>query len=75
MWCIFLSTVKAEELKKQGLNPYIIPGGGSNVIGALGYVNAAQEIVNDFKSENVKLDYIVLATGSSGTQAGLVAGE
>lgn len=55
-------------------NPYIIPGGGSNAVGALGYANAALELVEQANDRRLKIDHIVHATGSSGTQAGLVAG-
>lgn len=55
-------------------SPYIIPGGGSNPIGALGYVNAALELVQQANDRQLRLDGIIHATGSTGTQAGLVAG-
>ena len=58
----------------QHKNPYIIPGGGSNAIGALGYVNAAVELVQQANTQQLKIDHIIHATGSTGTQAGLVAG-
>ena len=64
----------AEELRVAGKKPYIIPGGGSNRIGALGYVNAAYELVGQFNDQGLKVDHIVHATGSTGTQAGLVTG-
>jgi len=64
----------AERLKADGLRPYVIPGGGSNPVGALGYVNAAFELVAQAAAQGMKIDYLVHATGSSGTQAGLVAG-
>lgn len=64
----------AEELKKQGKTPYIIPGGGSNPIGALGYVNAALELLTQTNDMGLKVDHVVHATGSAGTQAGLVTG-
>lgn len=64
----------AEDLKAKGHTPYIIPGGGSNEIGALGYVNAALELVNQANEINLRIDHLVHATGSSGTQAGLVTG-
>jgi len=51
-----------------------VPGGGSNAIGALGYVNAAMEILQQANDADLKIDAIVHATGSAGTQAGLVAG-
>ena len=62
------------KLATDGANPYFIPGGGSNEIGALGYVSCAQEIVGQTSELQEQFDWIVLATGSTGTQAGLVAG-
>ena len=64
----------SEELRAAGKKPYIIPGGGSNRIGALGYVNAAYELVGQCNDQGLKVDQIVHATGSTGTQAGLVTG-
>lgn len=64
----------ADQLAEKGLKPYFIPGGGSNPIGALGYANAAAELVYQADQMGVRFDKLVLATGSAGTQAGLVAG-
>ncbi len=64
----------ADELRAAGKNPYIVPGGGSNPIGALGYVDCAFECVAQANREGIPIDYIVHATGSAGTQAGLVVG-
>lgn len=64
----------AEELKQQGRKPYIIPGGGSNNIGALGYVSCAQEISHQLFNKQLSIDHIVCASGSSGTHAGLLVG-
>lgn len=64
----------ADRLLEQGRRPYIIPGGGSNPIGALGYVNCARELAEQAAATGLKIDALVHATGSSGTQAGLVAG-
>jgi L-cysteate sulfo-lyase len=64
----------AEELRAGGRRPYIIPGGGSNPIGALGYVTCALEMVNQFNTQDLRVDCVVHATGSAGTQAGLVVG-
>lgn len=64
----------AEELRGKGNNPYFIPGGGSNPIGALGYANAAAELVYQADKMGLNIDKLVHATGSAGTQAGLVAG-
>lgn len=64
----------AATLRSEGKNPYIIPGGGSNPIGALGYVNCALELLKQSNDINLKIDHVVHATGSAGTQAGLVTG-
>ncbi|MGI9463117.1 MAG: D-cysteine desulfhydrase, partial [Aestuariivirgaceae bacterium] len=64
----------ADGLRDKGLKPYVIPGGGSNAIGALGYAHAAAELVYQADTSGLKIDKIVHATGSAGTQAGLVAG-
>ncbi|WP_300014971.1 D-cysteine desulfhydrase [uncultured Roseobacter sp.] len=64
----------AETLLAEGRTPYVIPGGGSNAIGALGYVNCARELAEQAAGTGLRIDALVHATGSSGTQAGLVAG-
>ena len=64
----------AEELRAKGQKPYIIPGGGSNAIGALGYVVCALELVDQCNTQGLNVNCVVHATGSAGTQAGLVAG-
>ncbi len=64
----------AEKKRAEGHTVYVIPGGGSNPTGALGYVNCAMELVGQANDSGLKIDRIVHATGSSGTQAGLVAG-
>ncbi len=64
----------AEEIRAKGGKPYVIPGGGSNTIGALGYVDCALELVRQADAQGLKIDRIVTATGSAGTHAGLVAG-
>jgi len=64
----------AETLRADGRNAYTIPGGGSNATGALGYVNCALELMSQFATEGLVVDHIVHATGSAGTQAGLIAG-
>ncbi len=63
-----------ERLNQNGSNAYFIPGGGSNETGALGYAGCAQEIVEQSQELEFKPDWIVQATGSTGTQAGMVAG-
>lgn len=64
----------AAQLRADGKKPYIIPGGGSNEVGALGYVNAAAELLTQANDRHLKIDHVVHATGSAGTQAGLVLG-
>ena len=64
----------AERMKSEGRKPYWIPGGGSNTTGALGYVNAALELVQQANEMGLRIDHVVHATGSAGTQAGLIAG-
>ena len=64
----------AGQLKGQGRKPYIIPGGGSNPVGALGYVTCALELMDQANNIGVAFDSLVHATGSAGTQAGLVVG-
>lgn len=63
-----------ERLRSEGHKPYFIPGGGSNPTGALGYALCAQEIVQQCRDEALTFDWLVMATGSTGTQAGLLAG-
>jgi L-cysteate sulfo-lyase len=64
----------AAELRARGRKPYVIPGGGSSPVGALGYVNCALEIVHQANERGLAIGHVVLATGSAGTQAGFVTG-
>ena len=64
----------AEQLRSEGRRPYLIPAGASNVTGAMGYVNAAREIKAQEGELGAPFDAIFHATGSTGTQAGLLAG-
>jgi D-cysteine desulfhydrase len=64
----------ARQLEAEGRRPYVIPVGGSNAIGALGYVAAMFEIVEQLAEEQLAVDHIIFATSSGGTQAGLVLG-
>ena len=63
-----------EKLCQSGRKAYFIPGGGSTPIGALGYVNAALELLQQANDSRLKIDWLVHATGSTGTQAGLLVG-
>jgi L-cysteate sulfo-lyase len=64
----------ANQMRADGTKIYTIPGGGSNPTGALGYVNCAFELLAQVNNSGTKIDHIVTATGSSGTQAGLIVG-
>ena len=64
----------ADEVSAKGGNPYIIPGGASNTIGALGYVNCAIELLGQIDEQELDIGHIVTATGSAGTQGGLIVG-
>jgi D-cysteine desulfhydrase len=65
---------EAEGLAREGRRGYVIPGGGSNPIGATGYVACAQEIQAQLFHRGLDIDAVVTPTGSTGTQAGLVVG-
>jgi len=62
------------DLVAQGKKPYLIPLGGSNALGSLGYVNCTEEIISQSKALNLSFGQIILASGSAGTQAGVLAG-
>ena len=64
----------AETLRVAGKRVYLIPGGGSNPTGALGYVNCAFELLGQANDRGLVIDHLVTATGSAGTQAGLIVG-
>ncbi len=65
---------QVEALDRAGRKGYIIPGGGSNPIGATGYVACAQEIQDQLFQQDVRIDRVVVPSGSTGTHAGLVTG-
>lgn len=65
---------EAEALAREGRRAYLIPGGGSNPVGAVGYVACALEIGAQLFDMGLAIDRVVVASGSAGTQAGLVAG-
>jgi L-cysteate sulfo-lyase len=64
----------ADEWRSRGETPYVIPGGGSNKVGALGYVDCALEFLNQANRSGLVINHVLHATGSAGTQAGLVVG-
>ena len=63
-----------DELRKQGGKPYVIPVGGSNGVGATGYVLAMMELAEQLNGMNRRVDHVVFASSSGGTQAGIVVG-
>lgn len=65
---------KAEELTAAGKKPYIIPGGASNTIGATGYAACAEETMTQLNEMRLKINHIVVPSGSAGTHAGMVVG-
>ncbi len=64
----------ADEVKAKGGKPYIIPGGASNPVGALGYVDCGIELLQQLDEQDLAIDCLVTATGSAGTHAGLAVG-
>jgi len=64
----------AAELQGQGRRAYCIPVGGSNAFGGLGYVACAQELLAQCTEQQLAFDHVLLASGSAGTQAGLLVG-
>jgi len=64
----------ADELAAAGRKGYIVPGGGSNALGGLGYVACAQELQQQFFEMGLSFDHVVVGSGSSGTHGGLLAG-
>tara|TARA_R110000850_G_scaffold244768_1_gene369593 strand:- start:30584 stop:31570 length:987 start_codon:yes stop_codon:yes gene_type:complete len=63
------------QLTKLGKKPYVIPYGGSNAIGALGFVDAFEELHFQMKAQELQFKDIVFASSSGGTQAGLMVGK
>ena len=64
----------AGEVRAGGGTPYLIPGGASNPVGALGYVGCAEELLQQCDEQDVRFDHAVLASGSAGTHAGFAVG-
>ena len=65
---------RAEALRGEGRRPYVIPVGGSNAVGALGYVECARELSAQAGGMGLGIDAVVHASASHGTQAGLAVG-
>jgi len=64
----------ADRLTREGKKPYIVPYGGSNVLGTMGYVQFVVELLRQLNDADLSIDAIVHASGSAGTQAGILAG-
>ncbi len=63
-----------DDLAATGRKPYLIPIGGSNELGSVGYVACANEILQQTFESGLAIDHVVVASGSGGTQAGLIVG-
>lgn len=63
-----------EQLRADGRKPYVIGVGGSNGVGATGYVLAMMELVDQLRARQQRVDHIVFGSSSGGTQAGMVLG-
>ena len=64
-----------KRLESEGKIPFVIPYGGSNLTGSLGFVNAMKELKAQLNDQNLKIDYLFFASSSGGTQAGLTLGN
>lgn len=67
-------SARAQRLEAEGSRAYLIPAGGSNALGATGYVDCATELAAQFAAEQIRPTAVLHATGSGGTQAGLIFG-
>jgi adenylosuccinate lyase len=65
----------ARSLRSQGRRPYAVPRGGATAVGAAGFAHAARELADECEAIGITPRTVVIATGSGGTQAGLVAGQ
>ena len=63
----------AEKLRSQGRKPYIVPGGASNTVGALGYVSCGEEMFRQMFDMGLAVDHLVVPSGSGGTHSGILA--
>ncbi len=63
-----------EELRAAGHKPYLVPVGGSNGVGAVGYVVAMLELMEQLRATGQRVDHLVFGSSSGGTQAGMTLG-
>ena len=64
----------ALRLRSEGKRPYVVPYGCANRLGAIGYLNAALEIAQQIAALKLRITHLIHATGTGGTQAGLIVG-
>jgi len=64
----------AEKLRSEGRRPYVIPFGGSNATGAMGFVAAVRELREQLRAQNRKIDCLIIPSASGGTHAGITVG-
>ena len=65
---------EAARLRAEGRRPYIIPVGGSTALGCLGYVRAVRELAEQASTQGLRIDAMIVATGSTGTLSGILLG-
>jgi len=63
-----------EEQERAGYKPYVIPVGGSNAVGATGCVMAMHELVRQLAEQELRIDHVIFASSSGGTQSGMIVG-
>ncbi len=64
----------SETLRDQGFNPYSIPIGASNALGCMAYALAVEEVKEQLKKKRIDIGRIIVAEGTGGTHAGILAG-
>jgi D-cysteine desulfhydrase len=64
----------AKKLRSQGRNPYVIPFGGSNATGAMGFVAAIRELKEQLAARDKRIDWLIIPSASGGTHAGMQVG-
>jgi len=62
-------------LKAQNKQPYCVPYGGSNELGAMGFIQASEELARQTQASAIKISHLIFASSSGGTHAGLMLGK
>lgn len=70
-----VAAARIASLKAQGRKPFVIPFGGSDALGAIGYSSCIKELKDQSDSSGLRIDHLYHASGSGGTQAGLLLGN